>query len=44
MSIIHKTENPQEAKSVCPGKPVWHAKAYPGRDFTQRHENEAVRF
>ena len=30
-----ETENPQEAKSFNPGKPVRHAYADPGRYFTQ---------
>ena len=25
--MIPETENPQVAKSVCPGQPVWHAQA-----------------
>ena len=33
--VIPETENPQEAKSVYPGTPVWHAYADPGRYFTQ---------
>ena len=33
--MIPETENPQEAKSVYPGKPVRHAYADPGRYFTQ---------
>ena len=34
--MIPETENPQEAKSVYPGKPSQHAQADPGRYFTQR--------
>ena len=33
--MISETENPQEAKCVCPSKPVRHAKADPGRYFMQ---------
>ena len=33
--MIPETENPQEAKSVYPGKPARHAEADPGRYFTQ---------
>ena len=33
--MIPETENPQEAKSVYPGKRAWHASAVPGRYFTQ---------
>ena len=33
--MIPETENPQETKSVYPGKPAQHVKAYPGRNFTQ---------
>ena len=34
--MIPETENPQEAKSVYPGKAVWHAQADPGRYITRR--------
>ena len=30
-----ETENPQETKSVCPGKPARHALAEPDQYFTQ---------
>ena len=33
--MIPVTENPQEAKSVCPGKPARHAYVDLGRYFTQ---------
>ena len=33
--MIPEMENPQEAKSVYPGKPARYAKADPGRYFTQ---------
>ena len=33
--MIHETENPQYAKSVCPGKPARTAHADLGRYFTQ---------
>ena len=33
--MIPETENPQEARRVCPGKPVRHAWADPSRYFTQ---------
>ena len=33
--MIPETENPQEANSVCLGKPPRHAYADPGRYFTQ---------
>ena len=31
--VIPETENGQEAKSVYPGTPVWHAQADPGREL-----------
>ena len=33
--MIPETENPHQAKSVCPGYPARHAKADPGGYFTQ---------
>ena len=32
--MIPETENQQKAKSACPDKPAWHAKADPGRYLT----------
>ena len=34
--MISEKENPNEAKRVCPGQPARHAKADPGRYFTQK--------
>ena len=34
--MIRETENPQEAKSIYPGKPARHGQADPVRYFTQR--------
>ena len=33
--MIPETENLQEEKGFCPGEPVRHSQAYPGRCFTQ---------
>ena len=35
--MVPDTENPQEAKSVYPGKPARHAQADMGQYFTQIH-------
>ena len=35
--MIPVTKNPQEAKSVYPGKLAWHAQADPGRSLKRDH-------
>ena len=36
--MIAEIENPLEAKSVCLGKPAWHAEVDLGLNFTQSPE------